>query len=563
MAKRILSLILVICMLLSVLAGCGKQEPVAEKEEQPPEATPIVEQEVNPEFDPKSVTDGVKLTIAVKAHEKVLDYNTNTTTLLLEELFGVDLEFITYAAADYDDKMNVMVMSGEKLPDIIFDPATAAIEQWAAEGALVSLNEYYADPNYTPNMHSACTCEDIDIAQKMMSSDGNIWGMPKWARIGANEVWQKLWVNEAWLKEIGMEMPTTTEEFYEVAKKIHETDLNGNGKYDEIALSGPGKGWFDSLMSAFVYSYDTERRVVEDGKVAFAFTTEEWKNGLKYIKKFFDEGLIPDSTLTHTDEQYYALEAEGLVFAFNNWWFFSDNPELMAEYVWCEPLSGPEGVQYSHYDPFKPSIGAAITADCENVGAAVLVLDYLLRDDMTISTRYGLEGKDWDYWENAQGIDKDAYKPMITGKDITYIAYDDATFWGSTTPQNDVYMERGVYFTCDVCNPRINAIEAGGEQTPLQEATGIRSDRYYASADDTRKYIPAEVFGATQLTVEETIEIADMKTNILKYVDQTTSEFLLGVKDIDADWDAYIAELEKMGVQAVLDVYQTAYDRAN
>ena len=47
------------------------------------------------------------------------------------------------------------------------------------------------------------------------------------------------------------------------------------------------------------------------------------------------------------------------------------------------------------------------------------------------------------------------------------------------------------------------------------------------------------------------------------YVKQTTAEFLTGERDIDAEWDAYLAELERIGYQTVLDVYQTAYDRVN
>lgn len=41
--------------------------------------------------------------------------------------------------------------------------------------------------------------------------------------------------------------------------------------------------------------------------------------------------------------------------------------------------------------------------------------------------------------------------------------------------------------------------------------------------------------------------------------------FITGVKDIDsdADWEAYLADVEAVGISQLLEVYQTAYDRTN
>ena len=48
----------------------------------------------------------------------------------------------------------------------------------------------------------------------------------------------KLWINTQWLDNLGLEMPTTTEEFYQVMKAFKEQDANGNGDLnDEIPLS--------------------------------------------------------------------------------------------------------------------------------------------------------------------------------------------------------------------------------------------------------------------------------------------------------------------------------------
>ena len=38
---------------------------------------------------------------------------------------------------------------------------------------------------------------------------------------------------------------------------------------------------------------------------------------------------------------------------------------------------------------------------------------------------------------------------------------------------------------------------------------------------------------------------------------------MTGAKDIDAEWDSYLNTMDKAGLSTLLDVYQTAYDRAN
>src|SRR5699024_7776392 len=48
----------------------------------------------------------------------------------------------------------------------------------------------------------------------------------------------KPWINEEWLDNLGMDMPETTEEFYEYLKAVKEQDPNGNGKADEVPFGG-------------------------------------------------------------------------------------------------------------------------------------------------------------------------------------------------------------------------------------------------------------------------------------------------------------------------------------
>ena len=65
------------------------------------------------------------------------------------------------------------------------------------------------------------------------------------------------------------------------------------------------------------------------------------------------------------------------------------------------------------------------------------------------------------------------------------------------------------------------------------------------------------------LTDDEHDIYADAWTDINKYVMEFQAAVLTGEKDIEAEWDTFISQLNEMGLQDVIDVYQAALDRYN
>ncbi|MBQ6834053.1 MAG: hypothetical protein IJO55_06530, partial [Lachnospiraceae bacterium] len=118
--KKLLACMLILIMLASSLAGCqttsdqptdGAKTTEAPASAETEKATDAAtEAPTEPAFDARAITEGVKLTIAVKTNAKVADFNTNKMTLQIEEALGVDLEFIEIPSSDYSSKLGVMVM---------------------------------------------------------------------------------------------------------------------------------------------------------------------------------------------------------------------------------------------------------------------------------------------------------------------------------------------------------------------------------------------------------------------------------------------------------------------
>ena len=69
-------------------------------------------------------------------------------------------------------------------------------------------------------------------------------------------------------------------------------------------------------------------------------------------------------------------------------------------------------------------------------------------------------------------------------------------------------------------------------------------------------YIPYILY-----TAEETEIYNDINTDLKTYVDESMAAFMTGTRDIEAEWDSYLAQLEALRLPEFLNIVQQAYDR--
>jgi len=99
----------------------------------------------------------------------------------------------------------------------------------------------------------------------------------------------------------------------------------------------------------------------------------------------------------------------------------------------------------------------------------------------------------------------------------------------------------------------------------LKEAEGYLTKEGAAASGltlyNTGGFWPAESIPALIYTEDELAIVNDRLTALNDYVLETTAAFLAGNKDIDAEWDAFQAEVAAIGTAEVLEVVQVVYDR--
>ena len=63
-------------------------------------------------------------------------------------------------------------------------------------------------------------------------------------------------------------------------------------------------------------------------------------------------------------------------------------------------------------------------------------------------------------------------------------------------------------------------------------------------------------------TEEETQRSADLRADLDTYYKELLTKLIMGQASMD-DWDTYIAEMQELGLDELIEITQNRYDRAN
>ncbi|MFQ9510789.1 MAG: hypothetical protein ACLRZ7_07775 [Lachnospiraceae bacterium] len=537
-----------------ILAGCGNKQTNTNE-------TSTVED-----------SDGKKkITVGLQANSFINDYDENYFTKLLEERLGVELEFymLPQDTTELRTKVSLMVTNGKDMPDVIIcdnSLTSETILDYGSKGAFLKLNDYINDKEKAPNFNAIPEEDKTAMIEAITCADGNIYSLPKYEPETWNLTPNRLFINGAWLEKLGLEVPKTTDDLYEVLKAFRDKDPNGNGVQDEIGVYGYSGGGYGqqtqwALMNSFVFynggGQNGGLAIDDNGKVIAPFTTEGWKKGLEYMNMLYKEGLLAASMFTDDETQFKAtLNADtsvvGLVSAGSTGnWPDVDNNKNFQELDIIRPLEGPDGLAYTPYSEYTPSNNFFITSACKDPDLAFQLGDLFFDSEISKSSRFGEEGVDWT--EDPEECAK------ISNALVTAGLYDKINLVYNT----NIWAENSSQFWHNVA-PRYASLELGNTIGNGLKGYDPNLKSVMLNAFCYEYYYPAHpdvVLPVLHYTIEEVNKISQAITNIKDYVNQSTAEFITGARSTTDDWDSYIKDLNNMELQTWLKCAQTAYDR--
>lgn len=553
--KRIFSSILCGLLVASVFAGCGNNGGSSSSGSSSTPASSGSSSSDNTGVTMSApgeypiVNEKVTYTVMAPQTNYILDLQTNAYTQWLEEKTNVHIEYETVPEAALTEKVNLSLASSE-IPDAYLscNIDSASQVKYGKEGVFVDMAPMIEQYGYEiPKAYEANNL----LPGAVTTPDGEIFALA-----GVNECYHCLycgraWINQTWLDNLGLDYPETTEDFVNVLRAFKEQDANGNGDpNDEIPMLGISGMWrascYDFLLGSFVYNDFTDRLSVENGTVNYVANTEEFRDGLRFIRSLIEEELIDPVSLTITEDEAHVLTGGdvatvGVATGMAYWNVLSANDE---EYIGLSPLEGPNGVR----DAFVRATGIvsgqfAITNKAENPEILFRWADAQFSEEATYFSSWGPEGEGWEKApEGTLGIN---------GKQALYTVLDGVNNTGAETIQN--LAMPNIALANRTSDFRLGQAVGGDDKS--EERLYEAASKYYYP------YAKEQTYPLMVMSAEDAAVVNEYKTAINAYVDEMISGFLAGTYDLDKDWDSYLSEFDALGLEDYLNVLQSAYDK--
>ena len=351
--KRILSLVLTLALVLSLFAGMSFASA--------DEAAPRLEWMMGGD---NTVTDD------------------NLVVTELRKRTGVDIHFNYISSGDYNTKLNTLI-AADTLPDIFSTGGQTAIDLRDA-GKLLDYSGLLAEN--APDI--VATYQNGELEAMAVNSDGGIYGL-----VGlGSQIIENLIIRKDWLANVGMEVPTTLDELYEVMKAFTFNDPDGNGQNDTYGFVGTGSNtaYYENIFAA--YGIPMGRMILlEDGTVTTYMKHENYLKAVEYFRRLYQEGIMDPDFATLTDMETFerlwngacgmlGFRAVGIT---NNWYpgrytfEVPENPEdIFAQVLLTSEVTGETvGAVAEHVG--TTGCACAISAKCANPEAALKLIDYM------------------------------------------------------------------------------------------------------------------------------------------------------------------------------------------
>ena len=547
--RKVTSAVLATAVAASMLVGCGGGTEVTSQ------VGPDLENAVpTEEYWPLKETLNVQM--AGVREDEFVSFSECEMFKELEKKTNIHIDWIDWPQSTFKEKRN-LAFNGGSLPDAMYgswilDPPD--VVKYGGEGMLLDFTPYLNE-TYMPNF---CRILDAipDLRNRLSTPDGHLYALPTLNQNALPQTDDTLLINTEWLAKVGKEMPTTIDELYDVLKAFKEAgDLNGNGQSDEVPMTFKyaegNTGLFGLMGFTGVVSGDKHCRLgMKDGKPVFVPATDEYKEYMHFLNKLYSEGLLDQEAFTMDNPSYNAKTQTsepkaGVISAWSaeqvNGPIPGNDESALGVYQYVAPLQGPnpdvKPIWTTRQNFLNRNLSFVISSavDPEKAEALVRWADLQYDKDTSVENILGKIGVHIQKEEGENNYSKllnKEGKTFTNAEKSKYVPNKFAVGW---------LLDGEANFTDRKVGPQSKAA-ADELYKPYQEAEGVHQD--------------------VMTTVEEGEELAQLTTDLIPYVDQKAGDFITGKSDIDAEWDAYIAKLDTLGLQRFMELKTAIHERA-
>lgn len=539
MKKRMLSLALAALMCVSVFAGCssGAASSSPASSAQPDStSSEAAKDELGADFAgyPIETDETISLYLldggSCYAVPDGVERQDNEWEKGLTERLGVNIEWQSIpAGSDASQAYNLMI-AGDDLPDVFYGwhmPGRAA--QLIEDGKVIALNDQLA--TYAPAYYNFVTADDsIDKAVK--DDNGNYYGFAFLRENLKLGTYAGMIVREDLLTELKLEAPQTIADWDNVLHAFK----NAGVKYP-LSTRDKLRGILETFAPGYGFGLSGDYFIGDDGKVHYGYAEAGLKDLLTQVKAWYDDGLIDPDFMTNDSAALETKLLNGEVGACRTTGgtvagYVTKLQAMNSSVSWVATVNAVEnaGDKQTFIQGESNNLGivAMVTTSCKNVPLALRVMDYGYTEDGMIYYNFGSE----DNYDIVDGdpIFKDSFNNDTRGVTVMMQTY-------TAMAGNSVTLCMAAAFK-GFTEFRQACVNTWYEESAL-------------------KHIMP---GSITLSTEESDSIASEATAIGAYAGEMVAKFILGQESLD-NFDAYLAQLNNLGLEHVLEVRQAGYDR--
>lgn len=584
--KKFLAMLLALCMLLGLMAGCGNDAAgsvssaaAEENESVATEAPEAAAEEAASAAEEGSVVEEAGEAVAAEgptAHaidvfgieeapeEVSYPLDTDTTLELMatfpdplfasypngmadcqiyieaEKATGVKMEYNPLSTSASAEQFNIIMASGS-YPDLIgwgLNYATgddAAVE----EEIYMDLTEEIA--KYAPNYWKILSSDD-ELLDTAITDGGYITGFHA---VRTEESLGKagLVIRTDLLEEAGLDKPYTIDEFDEVLATFKSMGLE-----QPLMMLAPGAiqdNWLAAAydVAAFCNSFpqSVAPTFVQDGEIKFGPLEDGFKEYILKVKEWFDKGYIHSDFIT-LNSNWNGPDYANAITGGEAGIFYADWGNL-GGYIEGSEIEGfaveatydmhASEDSINHFAQFtKKSVGNGfhITTDCEDVELACRWGDWWYTEEGSLLANYGVEGVSFEYVDGTPKFTETVTDAPEGMRDALLIYASNDTI-------------------CCVIDP--DAVASGYSEVDKA------APEIWANGMDDAYVIPSTV----SLSADETTEATTIYSDIQTLCMESIAKFINGDKSMD-EYDAFVENIISLNIEDYLEIYQGAYDRA-
>lgn len=559
--KKLLALLLCGTMSIGLLAGCGgteKENPAADG------SLP----EDNPE-------EHITFTYWIYADDYKNLYtslNDNPVVQYLNDKFNVTMEFQTPAIGSEADNFNLMLGTQDYTDVMNMSFYTESLGTLYEEGVILDLAPYLEE--YMPNYYALLQSND-ELRRMAYDDEGHMFTLYR-----LDDVTRNHWGGFVYRRDIletmtggnvqfpsGNEEPTTVEDWDYMLPLMKEY-FEASGLQDTACLIIPAIGYTATgeLQAGWgatgIFGLGMDGETVEYGP-----STEQFYNYVSKMKEWYDAGYVYQDFASRTNDLFYMPNTSltyggaagvwfGILQQVSDYMSVPDAGLNMDVRAVPAPLDTEHGVT-EEMAGSRVTIAPAADARCisstcdeEKLVRILTLFDYLYTEEGDNICRRGLTAE--------LAADDEIYQ-KVGLEDGAWYEDENGNYCVNPKTLEADWPDYGMALKGE----RIAGGTGAPDEDPANKVRDYHNDAEDAASAQWTKYPTDRVLpSGVTLNAEENSVYQKYYTGIDDYVNTMIPKFIIGTEELTEEtWNAYVEQLNALGLQELLEAEQSAYER--